>query len=275
MLTKLIKHEFRATGRIMLPLMLALVLLSVMSAFASRYLNIDGDNILLTTLSIISLVMFVTAIFAVGVSALIIMILRFYKNFYGDEGYLMFTLPVSTDSLLWSKLLVSSIWFILTGLLCAASVLFLFAFNEPQLISGIPNLLKSGIEAVGTGNTAAYSVEFIILIFLSLFGTCLHYYFAIALGHCASKHKILMSVLAFFGISIAFNIISNIIAIPLFSSNVIYTLEDFIETKIASPADMISFMHIIFAAAVFISVVVDAVIYIPTRLLLKHKLNLT
>lgn len=39
------------------------------------------------------------------------MVVRFRNNLMTDEGYLMFTLPVSVHQLLWSKLLVSMLWF--------------------------------------------------------------------------------------------------------------------------------------------------------------------
>ena len=43
------------------------------------------------------------------------LIQRFYKNLLRDEGYLMLTLPASVHQQVWSKLIVSSVWFIITG----------------------------------------------------------------------------------------------------------------------------------------------------------------
>ena len=57
-----------------------------------------------------------------GVMSLVVMIQRFYKNVLGDEGYLTLTLPVNVHEILWSKLIVSFVWFLATGLIAIASV---------------------------------------------------------------------------------------------------------------------------------------------------------
>ncbi|MBQ1839376.1 MAG: ABC transporter permease, partial [Ruminococcus sp.] len=111
MLGKLLKHEFRATGRIMLPLIGAELLLSVLAGFSVRGLDrIQNMNFLGVTY-IMTLFVFFLGLFAVGVVALVLMIQRFYRNLLRDEGYLAMTLPVSVDEHIWSKLIVSFVWF--------------------------------------------------------------------------------------------------------------------------------------------------------------------
>ena len=50
---------------------------------------------------------------------LVLMVYRFYKNLMTDEGYLMFTLPVSRSQLIWSKLMVALAWGVLSAVLAA------------------------------------------------------------------------------------------------------------------------------------------------------------
>mgnify|MGYP006988889638 CR=1 FL=1 len=57
------------------------------------------------------------AIVAAVVMTVVLMVSRFYRNLLRNEGYLMFTLPVSAHALVWSKLIVSLVWFLLTALL--------------------------------------------------------------------------------------------------------------------------------------------------------------
>ena len=64
MLGKLLKHEFRATGRIMLPLFGILLLVSVGANFSIRGMA-DSDNTLLRTLGVILIMLFIIAIAAV------------------------------------------------------------------------------------------------------------------------------------------------------------------------------------------------------------------
>ena len=65
MLRKLLKHEFRATGRIMLPLFGILLLVSVGANFSSRGM-LNSDSSLLRTLGTIFIMLFIVGIFAVG-----------------------------------------------------------------------------------------------------------------------------------------------------------------------------------------------------------------
>lgn len=43
--------------------------------------------------------------FASSIITLIFILMRYYKNFFTDEGYLTFTLPVTPHELLWTKLI--------------------------------------------------------------------------------------------------------------------------------------------------------------------------
>ena len=88
MLRKLLKHEFRATGRIMLPLFGILLLVSVGANFSSRGM-LNSDSSLLRTLGTIFIMLFIVGIFAVGIISFVLMINRFYKNLLQDEGYVM------------------------------------------------------------------------------------------------------------------------------------------------------------------------------------------
>ena len=81
MLGKLLKHEFRATGRIMLPLMGALLPLALMANLSIRGLAGNlADIPALRILFILILVFFGMGIVAIGVMALVVMVSRFYRN---------------------------------------------------------------------------------------------------------------------------------------------------------------------------------------------------
>jgi hypothetical protein len=60
---------------------------------------------------------------------LIVLIQRFYKNLLGDEGYLMFTLPVQSWSHILSKLAVSMLWTVVSGGVALCSILFISSNN--------------------------------------------------------------------------------------------------------------------------------------------------
>ena len=105
MLGKLIKYEFKATGRTMLLLIAAVLVLAALSGMSVILLDRETSYGILQAIFVLILIAFFACIFALGVMALAMMIERFYKNLLGSEGYLMFTLPVSTSSLIASKAL--------------------------------------------------------------------------------------------------------------------------------------------------------------------------
>ena len=88
MLTKLLKHEFRATARIMGPLYLVLLAVALGFNFSARLM--DSGNFVLNMLAALVVMAYVVAITAVFIVAFILMLQRFYKNLLGDEGYIMF-----------------------------------------------------------------------------------------------------------------------------------------------------------------------------------------
>ena len=87
MLSKLLKYELKATGRIFLPLFLALLLFAGINRFTLSPDEFDAP-------AMISMIMYIIIMVGMFVMTFIMMIQRFYKNLLSDEGYLMLTLPV-------------------------------------------------------------------------------------------------------------------------------------------------------------------------------------
>ena len=107
MLRKLMKHEFRATGRVLLPLFGILLLAALAARFSVGFL-LETDSWFLNLVGGLLTTAFGLAIFAVCLMALITMVNRFRTNLLGAEGYIMFTLPASVHQQIWSKLIVSA-----------------------------------------------------------------------------------------------------------------------------------------------------------------------
>ena len=97
MLGKLIKHELRGSGRTMLPFILVSLFLSVMAGLSMRAMEHQQDYSWFNILFGIVIFLFVAGLMAVCIMSVVVVINRFRQNLLGDEGYLMFTLPVSVD----------------------------------------------------------------------------------------------------------------------------------------------------------------------------------
>ena len=93
MLGKLLKYEFRATARLFLPIYAAIAILAGLMLLL-RALPDDATGVSFLTFMVGLL--YVVAAFGLFVTTVVVLVSRFYKNLLGAEGYLMFTLPVTT-----------------------------------------------------------------------------------------------------------------------------------------------------------------------------------
>lgn len=93
MLGKLIKHEFKAVTNVMLLINGCTLLLSLIGCltFVSPLWELENDYI--PMMAAFSVIVYYIAIIAISFASAIYLMLRFYKNLYTDEGYLMHTLP--------------------------------------------------------------------------------------------------------------------------------------------------------------------------------------
>lgn len=255
MLRKLMKHEFRATARLMLPLYLAalvLALLSRLGDLATQHIAVSGFNILDLLYGIIT-VGFAVALIAVPVVAFILMILRFRSNLLADEGYVMFTLPVSTHQLVWSKLLVSLVWFVGAVVVDALAMIVLAA--DRAFFRNFREILSNVLDNLTQPDQALLCLVGCIL-------CCLIFYAPLAIGHSFDRRKMLLSVVFFFVIQIAMEIIFVV------GANLLFLL---VNDVTVSPALSIhgGLWGLILCAAVF-----AGVLYCITIRMLHRHLNL-
>ena len=216
MLRKLLKHEFRATGRIMLPMYLILLVTAVGSNLAGRGM-LDGRYHILNILGVLIVTAFGIAICGALLMSFVLMIQRFYKNLLQDEGYLMFTLPASVHQHIWSKLIVSSVWFIVTVLaIIAASLVVAYQGGFLRELLDFLRYFLEGLRKLEVSeafNGTIYLAEFAVLMFLSLVAFSLQFYAALAAGHSQANHKLLWSVVWFFGIQFALQFAGSLLII--------------------------------------------------------------
>lgn len=272
MLGKLIKQEFKATGRTMLPFILVCLGLSVLAGLSTRAMETRQDYGWFTIIFGIVIFLFVAGLIAVCVMALVVSIERFRRNLLGDEGYLMFTLPVGVDSHIFAKLVVSSVWFVVTWLVCMLAVTLMLATNFDKIevnwadVNIIMGRLWEELVDFGLLHILGYFLEFLVLVFLGCCVTCLQFYCAMSIGYSFSNHKVLWSVVSFFAISVLLSFVQPML---MYLLNSIEFLDGPLYSLSSSGA-----VHIGVLFLVLYLLLHAAVLYIPTRLLLKHRLNL-
>ena len=215
MLRKLMKHEFRATGRVMLPLYLVLLLTAVGANISTRGM-MGKNSSFLNILGGLLVTAFAVAIIGVCVMALVLMVQRFYKNLLGDEGYIMMTLPASVHQQIWSKLMVSFVWFVVTmAAVCLASVIMAYQGGLFRLLFNGLRSLFDEITAYYALNGTALILEFLLEVFLACCVMCLQFYAALSVGHSFVRHKMAWSVLFFFIFQFAAQFLGSMLIVGL------------------------------------------------------------
>lgn len=280
MLGKLLKHEFRATGRVMLPVFAVLAVLALLFNVSVRLID-NVSSTLLQVLFGLIIFAFVAGVIAAEIIALVLMINRFYKNLLGDQGYLMFTLPSTVHELVWSKLIVSFVWFLLTNLvifLIIGGTVFSFAsVNLGEIFAQLPSWseIQAGLAEAGVrgSDLILIALEYLLFIILSGMTVCLHFYAAMSLGHCSSNHKVLYSVLFFIAISFGFSFLSSLLGATGIRAVDNGALESFFVNVETAGDPVRAFMAVIGGVAVW-ELVQGAILYLLTTVSLKRHLNL-
>lgn len=214
MLGKLLKHEFHAVSRLLLPMHLALILVTLVGRFYVQFAvsNMDSRFDLMN----VSLVMFyMLALFAILVLTYVYLyILRPHKNLFSDEGYLMHTLPVTASMHIWSKLIVSVCWILLDLFLISLSVFCMLVNAEfleywPQMIKEIQEMIT-----FTTGmNFILGAITFILDLLVSCARGILVVYMCMAIGHSFNQYKLLISVAIYIGVYVASSIVNTLFSI--------------------------------------------------------------
>ena len=228
MLIKLIKYEMRAFGRIILPLYAAILGMSFLIGFGVRllpekaYSNFFGVTVILLFSLLIISTMVMTGILCVQ---------RFYQNLLGNEGYLMFSLPVGTHQLILSKFLASLIWTFLGSVtaLCTGLILTFTVIPYQDVIEKFRTYGEklSGLDAQMMINRMESLSLWAVIGVLSFTAMLMQTYASLAIGHQWSSHRILGSVLTYFG----FNAIKGLLNGLLVNNGIQIGLPGFIMTQ--------------------------------------------
>ena len=284
MLGKLTKHELFAVGRLAIPAYIGVLIISVVGRFltwlSSRQYVIDNVpdtfvkliKILSSTISFIYIIIFMSLL----ILTFFMMIYRFYKSFFTDEGYLMMTLPVRPTSLIFSKLFNSWIWIILSILIAGLSLYITLGHYD-----SIIDTLKDLWDAIGKiiereGDFIrdelgvpiwVFGLELFALVFLFVTRTVLSWYASVSFGMLLSKkHKIVGTIAAYFIIYVVTQII---MAIYLFV--ITKVIPDYYDVLLSSTGKA---LQITVGGSAFIYLIFSTALFAFTSHIMTHRLNL-
>lgn len=265
MLGKLLKYELKGNVRILLPFYGLILALSLINRLFT------GNWIYSTQTPTATMNIAAIAAFAYGLTFMAVMLLtvflviqRFAKTVYGDEGYLTNTLPVTSSEIIISKTISAFLWMGLSGLVALLSI-FIIAF-EPGMIDAMRKMYVFVVRLLGDQVSLIAFKMIMYFIFMSVAGSIsaiLMVYMSISIGQLFSR-KLLGSIGAFLGVNVILNIVSGFLAniyanfqIPYFGFE-----------------SMIQYMDQMGIFVILYSLVQIGIFYYVTNYIMKNKLNL-
>lgn len=286
MLKKLLKYEFKYVARIMIPILIAMLGLTIIASglftvnlrYSQNYQWSSGETLIANIISLVTGLFSVLALLLLCAAVIAITILlayRYYKNLFDSEGYLSFTLPVSANAQLMTKLISAFVWICITGIVAFISCCVFAIFGTAS--SGIVNmtLLQEAEEVIryllnhiGV-NEVLFIIEGIFFILFSLIFNILLIYLAITIGSIISKrHKIVTAV----GLYIAINTVVGIVqsVVLMFSSYILLGNASMEPTSY----NVTEYLHFTLISQSVLMVIMGVISYLLIKNNMEKKLNL-
>lgn len=267
MLGKLLKYELKATSRVFIPLYIAILVVSIVNGLSLNLeiLNIQG-------LATIVLMCLFISLFVITI---VVTIQRFNKNLLKDEGYLMFTLPVSSKHLVLSKYLTSLIWTFLSFVVAFLSFTIIFMiptykyFDFSYFINEF-NLLFSNMLNL---NILGQFLKIILLMIISYTIFIFNVYLALSVGQLPifNRFRNISSFIGFLVINLLISYAQNIVSLFVNDASVNIEAIDNINYAINSVTSIVSKGLNI---AIVINIIIILVLFFATTYILDKKLNL-
>ncbi len=258
MLKKLLKHDFISVWRLALPVF-AIATGIVFFAYIMR--SIGSEN---PVLRLFNTLLFPTAIIVLIVACVVIFclpVLHFYRNLMTGEGYLSFTLPVTTYQIVLSKLIVGAAT-MLCNLAFTVGGFLLLLSTEADLST----FSLKGLHMPDGASPAPFITIMVITIIISTVCQQIYLYLAICLGQVVSKNKIIGSVLGY-AIIYAVNQVINLAILVVMLLCIGF---DNLDTFMTNTGNLLTFFGILVAEYA----ILGTVSYVLSGRILKNRLNL-
>ena len=275
MLKKLLKYDLRAIFRLWWIVALVSVGMSVLGGFALD-LTINHSDVPDPISTIASIIIFLTYFTMVGFVLVteVLIFIRYYRNFFTDEGYLTFTLPAKRETLLNSKVLAGLISMVAAGGVCVLDCGIMYTITAHQQIrSGelareIAEFIRE-IPNEAVGYLLIYSIEALIIIGLLILLSVLFLYCCITFGSMiVKKGKLLAAIGIYYGANSIFTTAIQLMLILGVGSIAVWLAP-------ITEQQLLNIVALIFLLAILFLAVLCALSYAFTHWMLGRKLNLS
>lgn len=202
MFGKLMNYELRYLLRIFVPLWAAIVLLCTLTRLTFGFSS-DGYTAFEGRAAVLAAVLvFLTmlALFSTAIIVITVVLQRFYKGVFGDEGYLLFTLPVTTGQIINAKAISAVLMSVVTGAVTMVGVAIISSHFEDWDMLGTWFGSFMYDYDISAASVAMMTFWTIVVVILTVAQGLYQIYLAMAIGQLWKKHPIAGAILAFYGV---------------------------------------------------------------------------
>ena len=277
MLKKLLKYDLRAIFKYWWIVAIASLGVSLFGGICVRVLDIStkipNPSFIVISLAAIGLYLTIFILPAFLAVTEIFVLIRLYKNFFTDEGYLTFTLPVKRAELLNSKLIATFIALFATVSVIAFDVFLILLIGVPDIFGAksIQEFFAFFGDAIADLGIYffIYTSEILLISLLSGIASTLLVYICLTFAAViAKKAKVITAIGIYYGVSTVFAYAFELVyffGLILLAASII-TMSDVL---IPGLFVLILFVFVAFLAAAIVAM------YVLEYWLLDKKLNLS
>lgn len=275
MLRKLYKYDLKSVSLLLVILHAVLLVYTVIGRIgifiaerAQAFVSPE-DSRLWGIAGAFYIVGFILFILAIVIATVVYLAVRIQKNLFSDEGYLTHTLPVKPSQLLWSKVFVIWTWSVIDFICVMISVFTLITYKDtlPEILKGASTFFGTLFGSFGFTNW----LEEVITLLAGLsqyFGFYpLLLLFAMCLGNLFKSHKIMGTLLSFFGLNIVLSFLSTMITF------IIPGLSPFMQANLTQDNLSVYSGRLMIFTLVW-NILFSAIFFVGSRYILTKKLNL-
>lgn len=273
MFIKLVKYEWIAMIRKMVPIYIAVIAVAALNYFLYRdilWTDLPLEDTLFGAIQALSAFVYFGLMVGLVAITILLVVQRFYNGLLKEEGYLMFTLPVRSWALALSKALVSILICILSFFVAVISICILGGVDFIDAFLSIPGSLVFLNQELSQApelvpHAVIFFLELLLMALIWMFTWVYHFYLSMSLGQLFRNNRVVWSILWYVGISVV-QWIASWFALSILATGFTDVPEIFTDTLAAAHAVMIL---ILLAQGLWL-----AAEMLPTHYILDKRLNL-
>lgn len=263
MLTKLLQYEGKTTARVLLPIGGGVAVFSLMTGIMNFLLDrpnmpnlVDGLRGLVVVVAVLALMFSVAACIFVNIQ-------RFYK-LLGEQGYLMFSLPVPVWQHIAAKLICAVLW----GVACVPYLILCSSLMRLDFswVSVIGELFQIDLSQVPT--------VLLVLLMLLAAAACgfLHIYLCCVVGAQFGQQRLLATIISYFVLGFVEQMAGTVLMVLLVNTAAeSYTLMTWSQ---AFFQDGTGFMNMVLVIILALLVLFSALLWAIVQWFMTRRLNL-